>query len=108
MTKLWRSGIILSLAGLATGVGNYAFQALIGRFMAKAEFGYVNSTLGFIGLLNALSKYDPASGAKFSTYAQHLVTGEIKHYLRDRSQTIRQPAWNLTEIRTQELLNVSA
>src|SRR2546421_6855834 len=52
MTKLWRSGIILSLAGLATGVGNYAFQALIGRLMAKAEFGYVSSTLGFIGLLS--------------------------------------------------------
>src|SRR5688572_32893595 len=49
--------------------------------------------VGFIGLLNALSKFDPAAGVKFTTYATHLITGEIKHYLRDRSQTIRQPAW---------------
>ncbi len=54
--------------------------------------------VGFIGLLNALSKFDPESGTRFTTYATHLVTGEIKHYLRDRSQTIRQPAW-LQELR---------
>jgi len=54
--------------------------------------------VGFIGLLNALSKFDPTSGVKFGTYAQHLITGEIKHYLRDRTQTIRQPAW-LQELR---------
>lgn len=54
--------------------------------------------VGFIGLLNALSKFDPKAGVKFNTYATHLVAGEIKHYLRDRSQTIRQPAW-LQELR---------
>lgn len=54
--------------------------------------------VGFIGLLNALTKYDPATGVKFNTYATHLIAGEIKHYLRDRSQTIRQPAW-LQELR---------
>ena len=51
MTKLWRSGVILSGAGLVAGLGNYAFQAIIGRSLDKAEYGYVNSTLGFIGLL---------------------------------------------------------
>jgi O-antigen/teichoic acid export membrane protein len=51
MTKLWRSGVILSAAGLAAGLGNYAFQGIIGRCLDKAEYGYVNSTLGFIGLL---------------------------------------------------------
>lgn len=54
--------------------------------------------VGFIGLLNALSKFDPGAGVRFNTYATHLVAGEIKHYLRDRSQTIRQPAW-LQELR---------
>lgn len=54
--------------------------------------------VGFIGLLNALSKFDPSAGVKFNTYATHLVAGEIKHYLRDRSQTIRHPAW-LQELR---------
>lgn len=54
--------------------------------------------VGSIGLLNALEKFDPAANVKFSTYATYLVTGEIKHYLRDRSQTIRHPAW-LQELR---------
>ena len=54
--------------------------------------------VGYIGLLNALGKFDPAAGVRFNTYATHLVAGEIKHFLRDRSQTIRQPAW-LQELR---------
>ncbi len=54
--------------------------------------------VGFIGLLNALSKFDPEAGVRFNTYATYLVAGEIKHYLRDRSQTIRHPAW-LQELR---------
>ncbi|MER3496267.1 MAG: hypothetical protein C4320_05375, partial [Armatimonadota bacterium] len=54
--------------------------------------------VGFIGLLNALSKFDPEAGVRFNTYATYLVAGEIKHYLRDKTQTIRQPAW-LQELR---------
>lgn len=54
--------------------------------------------VGYIGLLNALSKFKQDAGVQFSTYATHLIAGEIKHYLRDRSQTIRQPAW-LQEMR---------
>ena len=51
MNKLWRSGMILSIAGLLTGVGNYVFQGLIGRQLSKEEYGYVNTTIGFMGLL---------------------------------------------------------
>lgn len=54
--------------------------------------------VGLIGLLNALGKFDAAAGVRFNTYATHFVAGEIKHYLRDRTQTIRQPAW-LQELR---------
>lgn len=54
--------------------------------------------VGYIGLLNALSKFDPEAGVRFNTYATYLVAGEIKHYLRDKTQTIRQPAW-LQELR---------
>ncbi len=54
--------------------------------------------VGYIGLLNALSKFDPAAGVRFNTYATHLVLGEIKHYLRDKTGTIRHPAW-LQELR---------
>lgn len=54
--------------------------------------------VGYIGLLNALNKFDPNAGVRFNTYATYLVAGEIKHFLRDKSQTIRQPAW-LQELR---------
>lgn len=54
--------------------------------------------VGFIGLLNALTKFDPDAGVRFNTYSTYLVAGEIKHYLRDRAQTIRHPAW-LQELR---------
>lgn len=54
--------------------------------------------IGYIGLLNALGKYDPNAGVKFPTYASHLIAGEIKHYLRDKTHAIRQPAW-LQELR---------
>lgn len=54
--------------------------------------------VGYIGLLNALTKFDPQAGVRFNTYATYLVAGEIKHFLRDRSQTIRHPAW-LQELR---------
>jgi len=48
---------------------------------------------GSIGLLNAVDLYDPERGVKFSTYACHLITSQIQHYLRDRGRLIRQPAW---------------
>ncbi len=54
--------------------------------------------VGYIGLLNALTKFDRDAGVRFNTYATYLIAGEIKHYLRDRAQTIRQPAW-LQELR---------
>lgn len=48
---LLQSGIIFSLASFVTGLGNYAFQAVIGRQLDRGEFGLVNSTISFIGLL---------------------------------------------------------
>jgi RNA polymerase sigma-B factor len=48
---------------------------------------------GTIGLLHALEMYDPELGVKFSTYASHLIVGQIRHYLRDCGHLIRQPAW---------------
>ncbi|MHB9133268.1 MAG: sigma-70 family RNA polymerase sigma factor [Armatimonadota bacterium] len=63
---------------------------------------------GSIGLLNAVDLYDPDRGVKFSTYACHLILGQIQHYLRDRGRLIRQPAWvqelNTKVTRTTELL----
>ena len=50
--KLMQSGIILSAASFLTGLGNFAFQAIIGHHLKESgEFGLVNTTLSYVGLL---------------------------------------------------------
>ncbi|MDR5703244.1 MAG: sigma-70 family RNA polymerase sigma factor [Armatimonadota bacterium] len=49
--------------------------------------------VGYIGLINAVSQFDPARGVKFETYARHLIAGEIRHYLRDFGGVVRRPRW---------------
>ena len=47
-----QSGIILSAASFLVGLGNFAFQAIIGRQLKESgEYGLVNTTLGYVGLL---------------------------------------------------------
>jgi len=48
---------------------------------------------GYIGLIKAADRYDPNRDVKFTTYANHLISGEIRHYLRDRKSLIREPSW---------------
>lgn len=47
--------------------------------------------VGSIGLVKAIEQFNPNAGAKFHTYATHLITGEIRHYLRDKTSMIRAP-----------------
>ena len=49
---------------------------------------------GYIGLVKAVDRYDPDKGIKFSTYACHLISGEIRHYLRDLGRLIHEPGWH--------------
>jgi RNA polymerase sigma-B factor len=48
---------------------------------------------GFIGLLHAIDHYDSSKNVKFITYATHCVAGQLRHFLRDRGQIIKEPAW---------------
>jgi RNA polymerase sigma-B factor len=48
---------------------------------------------GSLGLLHATENYNPDKGIKFITYATHCVRGKLRHYIRDRSQIIKEPAW---------------
>lgn len=47
--------------------------------------------VGSIGLFNAIKRYDPSHNANFRTYASHLITSEIKHYLRDHISLVKAP-----------------
>lgn len=55
--------------------------------------------VGSIGLLNAIDRFDPSVGRNFEAYAGTLVTGEIKHYLRDSIHLVRPPR-ELVELRS--------
>src|SRR5215213_1733658 len=46
---------------------------------------------GSIGLLNAIDRYDPASGSAFSSYAVPTILGEIRRHFRDRTWSVRVP-----------------
>lgn len=49
--------------------------------------------VGAIGLIKAIEDYDPDRNVLFSTFASHHILGEIRHYLRDKSELIRPPRW---------------
>lgn len=48
---------------------------------------------GFLGLLHAIDHYDFTKNVKFITYATHCIGGHLRHFLRDRGQIIKEPAW---------------
>jgi RNA polymerase sigma-B factor len=53
--------------------------------------------LGYIGLINAINLYNQQRKVKFETYASWFISGEIRHYIRDKHQPIRIPHW-ITEL----------
>lgn len=47
--------------------------------------------VGSVGLIKAIELYNPEMGTKFKTYATYLITGEIRHYIRDKASMIKAP-----------------
>ncbi|HEY9761655.1 MAG TPA: RNA polymerase sigma factor SigF [Trichocoleus sp.] len=47
--------------------------------------------VGYLGLINAIERFDPKHGNAFSSFAVPYIRGEILHYLRDRSGTVKIP-----------------
>ncbi|WP_404789530.1 RNA polymerase sigma factor SigF [Altericista sp. CCNU0014] len=47
--------------------------------------------VGYIGLITATERFDPAKGCAFSSFAMPYIKGEILHFLRDRSSAVRIP-----------------
>ena len=49
--------------------------------------------VGTIGLINAIDRFEPERGTKFSTYATPTIVGEIKRHFRDRAWNLKVPRW---------------
>jgi len=47
--------------------------------------------VGSMGLIRAIERFDIGKGVAFSSFAVPYIRGEIQHYLRDRSTTVRIP-----------------
>ncbi len=47
--------------------------------------------VGSVGLVKAIQLYNPKVSENFKTYATYLITGEIRHYLRDKVSMIKAP-----------------
>jgi RNA polymerase sigma-B factor len=47
--------------------------------------------VGTIGLINAVDRFEPQRGMKFSTYATPTIAGEIRRHFRDKAWSVRAP-----------------
>ena len=47
--------------------------------------------IGSLGLIRAIERFDMGKGVAFSSFAIPYIRGEIQHYLRDKSCTLRIP-----------------
>ena len=59
--------------------------SVIQRFDKRGENPDDLFQVGCIGLIKAISNFDPGKQVKFSTYAVPMIAGEVRRYLRDNS-----------------------
>jgi len=59
------------------------------RYMRGPEPAEDLMQVGYVGLLKAISNFDPAAGASLATYAQPCISGELKRHFRDKRWQIR-------------------
>lgn len=79
-----------------------ARDELVDRFLPfarKLALRYVHSReplddlvqVACLGLLNAIERFDPAEGNRFTAFAAPTILGELKRYFRDKGWGIRVP-----------------
>jgi RNA polymerase sigma-B factor len=68
-------------------------RSIAARFLGAGESLEDLIQVGNIGLINALDRFDPGQGNRFSTYATPTILGEIKRHFRDKTAGIKVPRW---------------
>ena len=78
-----REELVLRYRGLA----DYLARRFAGRGESLDDLVQVAS----LGLLNAIDRFDPDRGVRFTTYAASTIVGELKRHFRDKGWAIRIP-----------------
>lgn len=68
-------------------------RSIASRFLGGEETLEDLIQVGNIGLINALDRFDPSQGNRFSTYATPTISGEIRRHFRDKASSIKMPRW---------------
>ena len=80
--------------------------SVIQRFEKRGENPDDLFQVGCIGLMKAISNFDPTKGVRFSTYGVPMIAGEVRRYLRDNapirvSRSIRDVAYRVLQCKEQ-------
>ena len=78
-----REALILRYSGLA--------RAIARRFARRGMAHDDVLQSGYVGLIQAVDRYDPARGVPLRAYAARTIEGEIMHLFRDRGWAVRVP-----------------
>jgi RNA polymerase sigma-B factor len=78
-----REALILRYSGLA--------RAIARRFARRGLHHDDIVQSGYLGLIQAVDRYDPSRGVPLKAYAARTIEGEIMHLFRDRGWAVRVP-----------------
>jgi len=66
-------------------------EYLARRFTGRGEHIEDLIQVAYIGLLNAIDRFDPSRDVRFPTYAAVTIIGELKRHFRDKGWAVRVP-----------------
>ena len=58
-------------------------------YLSSPELAEDLMQVGYVGLLRAISNFDPAFGCSLATYARPCISGELKRHFRDKRWQVR-------------------
>ena len=85
--------------------------SVIQRFEKRGESPDDLFQVGCIGLIKAISNFDPDKQVRFSTYGVPMIAGEVRRYLRDNSairvsRSIRDVAYKVLQCKEAQTLRL--
>ena len=85
--------------------------SVIQRFEKRGESPDDLFQVGCIGLMKAISNFDPDKQVRFSTYGVPMIAGEVRRYLRDNSairvsRSIRDVAYRVLQCKEAQTLRL--